>query len=62
LVIHTGDIVEASLVKLLQPKFTPDPNLWPSSVDRQDCTHLKTIARTEYTDPIAIQTASWPFL
>jgi hypothetical protein len=48
-------LVETSLVKLLQPKFPPDPNLWSSSIDRQDVAHLKIIARTESTDPIAIQ-------
>jgi hypothetical protein len=47
--------VEASLVKLLQPKFTPDPNLSSSSIDRGDVAHLKIIARTESTDPVAIQ-------
>ena len=47
--------MEASLVELLQPKFTPDPNLRSSSIDRRDIAHLKTIARTEYADLIAIQ-------
>jgi hypothetical protein len=54
-VIHSGDVVEASLVKLLQPKLTPDPNLRSSSVDRHDVAQLKTIARTEYADTITIQ-------
>jgi hypothetical protein len=47
--------VKVPAVKVLEPEFTADPNLWLSSVNGQNRAHLKIIARTEYMDAIAIQ-------
>src|ERR1700741_3056027 len=55
LVIHTVDVVEASVVKLLQPEFATNPDFRSAPVDRGHVTHAKTIARTEYLDSASVQ-------
>src|ERR1700739_4995275 len=55
LVIHTVDVVEASMVKLLQPEFATNPDFRSAPVDRGHVTHAEAIARTEYLDSVAIQ-------
>src|ERR1700741_1866472 len=55
LVIHTVDVVEASMVKLLQPEFATNPDFRSAPVDRGHVPHAKTIARTEYLDSVAVQ-------
>src|ERR1700747_3323512 len=55
LVIHTVDVVEASMVKLLQARFATNPDFRSAPVDRGHVTHAKTIARTEYLDSVAVQ-------
>src|ERR1700757_343340 len=55
LVIHTVDVVEASMVKLLQPEFATNPDFRSAPVDRGHVAHAKTIARTEYLDSVAVQ-------